>query len=301
MGNSSSPAKRLYVDKKNPNMGKDDVKYMLKNIKKIARLPFTMIRTVKLVEKDSKITNGRKKIISREVYGELEKLLKEGGVDDFGFFEITPDKLFKDNGVPHRYGLVLSIGMDPQSFVTAPSIECQLEVANIYVKTGAIANQVASFLQQKGYGASPNHAMGGQLDYSMAVEWAGMGIVGRHSMGITKKNGPCHRLSVVYTNIENLRDFIRPDTDEMRWINDFCKSCGKCVNKCPTKAILPELTVIDSEVPTRIVYERCSEGFLNYGCGVCIRECPFTGGKYETIKKGYLSKQSKLKERVSNE
>lgn len=300
MSSESSPIKRPYVDAEKHHMEKSDYIYLLKNIKKIYRLPFTMIKTVNLIEKDIKTSKERKKIISREVFSELEILLKDAGVDDFGFFEIAPDKLFKDSGVPHRYGLVLSIGMDPKAFVMAPSIECQLEVANIYVKTGAIANKVASFLQHKGYGASPNHSMGGQLDYSMAVEWAGMGIVGRHSMGITKKNGPCHRLSVVYTNIENLGDFIRSDIEEMRWINDFCKSCGKCVRKCPTNAILSELTVIDSKVPTRIVYERCAEGFGNYGCGICIKECPFTGGKYESLKRGYESKQTKLIERLGD-
>ena len=280
-----SPTKRLYVEGKKPNFSKKDVAYMFKNIKMIRKLPFGMLKTVKLIKNDQ---TAIKKHISRETFIAFDQLLTSLGVDEYGFFKIEPEHLFKGSGVPHKYALVFSSGMDAHAFETAPSIQCQLEVARVYCETGNIANEAAEFLQKKGYGASPNHSMGGQLDYSMAAERAGIAVTGRHSMTITKKNGPCNRISVVYTNIENLSDFIGQNNDDMLWIKEFCQKCGKCQRKCPTGAILIEPVFIDGFNPTRIVYDKCAEGFANYGCGVCIKECPFTKGNYETIKSAYM-------------
>ena len=286
-----SPIKRLYVEGAKPDFSKQDVAYLLKNIKKIYKLPHSLYKTVDLIKKDTTFVNNQ---IIKESFNQLETLLMSLGVDDYGFFEVTPDKIFKGYSVPHKYALVFSSGMDKSDFDTAPSIRCQLEVARVYYDTGNIANQVAAFLQSSGFGASPNHSMGGQLDYSMAAEWAGIAVTGRHSMAITKKNGPCHRISVVYTNIENLGTFIDRNNDDMLWINDFCQKCGKCQRKCPTGAILKEPVVLDGFNPTRIEYDKCCEGFLNYGCGICIKECPFTGGQYDSIKE----KASRMTQRL---
>lgn len=284
LSSENSPIKRRYVEGEKPKFTKLDMKYLLKNFKKIYRLPYTIYTTVKLIKKDHVGSNN---YLTNEVFNEMEQLLEALQVDEYGFFEIAPEKLFKGCGVPHKYALVFSSAMNPVAFETSPSVECQVEVAKVYVETGDIANKVANFLQNRGFGASPNHSMGGQLDYSMAAQWAGIGIIGRHSMAITRKNGPCHRLSIVYTNIENLDAYIESNALELEWIKEFCKKCGKCIRNCPTGAILQEPLILDGFNPTRVDYEKCCQGFVNYGCGVCIKECPFTSGNYEKIKAAF--------------
>lgn len=295
--NEFSPIKRLYVEGKKERFCKKDLMVMLKSISKIYKVPFSMIKTVKLIKADRP---GITKRLTQETFKGFEELLESLGVDDFGFLEVTPERLFKGCGVPHKYALVFSSRMDIDAFNEAPSMECQLEVAKIYSKTGDIANKVATYLQSKGFGASPNHAMGGQLDYSMAAEWAGIAITGRHSMAITKKNGPCHRISVVYTEIDNLSDFISHNNDDMSWINDFCKRCGKCIRTCPTSAILQEPIVLDGTNPTRIDYDKCCEGFINYGCGICIKQCPFSSMNYEKLEQSFRKMNQKEKEKSIN-
>lgn len=282
-----SPIKRSYVEGNKERFRIKDVLVMLKSINAIYKVPFSMIKTVNLIKRDHPGGSNR---LNLETFNEFEKLLESSGVDDYGCFEVTPERIFKGCGVPYRHALVFSSGMDINAFKEAPCMECQLEVAKVYSRTGDIANKAAAFLQRKGFGASPNHSMGGQLDYSMAAEWAGIAVTGKHSMAITKKNGPCHRISVVYTNIENLHDFIVRDNNDMRWINDFCKKCGKCQRKCPTQAILNEPMFIDSKNPTRIDYDKCCKGFVNYGCGICIRECPFSSGNYHKIRQAFQKK-----------
>lgn len=278
--NDHSPTKRYYVEGKRPDFSRHDIVTTIRNIKKVYKLPYTLYKTINLIKKNILPS---KKLISVQTFDEFTRMLAELGVDDFGYFEVTPEKLFKDCGVPYKYALVFSSAMDKKAFENAPSIECQLEVARVYALTGNIANSVSEFLQKKGFGASPNHSMGGQLDYSMAAEWAGIAVTGRHSMAITKSNGPCNRISVVYTNIENLGEFI-VNTEDMTWIRGFCEKCGKCIRKCPKDAIYEKSIILDGINPTRIEYEKCCEGFLEYGCGICIRECPFTTSSYEKIK-----------------
>ena len=295
--NDFSPTKRLYVEGEKERFSKNDIMILLRNIKKIYKTPFSMMKTVKLIKADQP---GNSKGISQEIVDELKELMDSLGVDDYGFFEVTPERLFKGCGTPHKYALVFSSGMDIEKFREAPSMFCQLEVARVYSQTGDVANKVATYLQSKGFGASPNHSMGGQLDYSMAAEWAGIAITGRHSMAITKKNGPCHRISVVYTDIVNLSEYISHNNDDMHWINDFCKKCGKCIRTCPTSAILQEPIVLDGTNPTRIDYDKCCNGFVNYGCGICIKECPFSSGNYEKLEKAFYKMNQKEKEKTLN-
>lgn len=281
--NEHSPTKRHYVEGKRPDFSRHDIITLIKNIKKVYKLPYTLYKSINLIKKNILPS---KKLMSVQTFDKFTQMLKELGVDDFGYFEVTPEKLFKDCGVPYRYALVFSSAMDKKAFENAPSINCQLEVARVYALTGSIANRVSEFLQKKGFGASPNHSMGGQLDYSMAAEWAGIAVTGRHSMAITKNNGACNRISVVYTNIENLGEFIK-NTEDMTWIKGFCEKCGKCIKKCPEGAIYEKPVILDGVNPTRVDYEKCCEGFMKYGCGICIKECPFTTGNYEKIKKAY--------------
>jgi len=290
--NELSPTKRLYVEESKGKLEMKDILALLKNIGKIYKLPFSMMKTVKLIKKD---TPRRSHRISKESFNGLKELLDSAGVDDIGFFEVTPERLFKGCGVPYKYALVLSSKMDFNKFLDAPSMACQLEVAQVYSSTGDIANKAAAFLQEKGFGASPNHSMGGQLDYSMAAEWAGIAVTGRHSMAITKTNGPCHRISVVYTEIENLSEFISQNSHDMSWIKKFCEKCGKCIRACPTNAILEKPIAIDGNNPTRIDYDKCCEGFMNYGCGICIKECPFSKVGYDKLQQSFHRMSAKEK------
>ncbi|PKM65512.1 MAG: hypothetical protein CVU95_15070 [Firmicutes bacterium HGW-Firmicutes-2] len=80
-------------------------------------------------------------------------------------------------------------------------------------------------------------------------------------MATTKRNGPCHRISVVYSD---------------------------------------EPIVLDGTNSTRIDYDKCCNGFVNYGCGICIKECPFSNINYEKIEQSFHKMNQKEKEKVQN-
>ncbi|MBS4537382.1 hypothetical protein GOQ27_02850 [Clostridium sp. D2Q-11] len=100
-----SPSKRLYVEGRKPKFNRNDVFHILKNIKNIYKLPYSINKTVKLIKEDTSTT---KRHMSRVSFEELDQLLNSLQVDEYGFFEVTPEKIFKECGVPHKYALVFS-------------------------------------------------------------------------------------------------------------------------------------------------------------------------------------------------
>lgn len=231
--------------------------------------------------------------MSTEHYNELRSLFKDLGVDSYGFLELDEQSVFSGQGIPYRFAIVIAINMDHGAFKNTPSMEAQLEVMKVYGDTGWAVNGIAGFLRDKGYNAAPNHSMGGNIDYCKAGMNAGLGYIGRHGMLIKPENGPCHRSAVIYTDIQNLHEHF-PGQKDHSWIAEYCSTCGRCIKKCPTQAILEEASVDQYGNVTSIDYELCCKGFEKYGCGVCITECPFNIQGYEKV---YARYQSKKKEK----
>lgn len=250
-------------------------------------------RSIRLIKET---VDSDKDHISTEDYNELESLFNDLGVDSYGFLEVDEQSVFSGQGIPYHYAIVITINMDKVAFKCTPSMEAQLEVMKIYGDTGWAVNGIAEFLRDKGYNAAPNHSMGGNIDYCKAGMNAGLGYIGRHGMLITPENGPCHRSAVIYTDIQNLHEHF-PRQEDHSWIAEYCSTCGKCIRKCPTQAILEEASIDQYGNVTSIDYDLCCKGFNEYGCGICISECPFTTQGYDKIHTRYqLKKQNKQKQ-----
>lgn len=141
-----SPTKRKYAEGQRPDFSKADLRALAKNLKHIAPLPFSLLKTVRLIQSGK---GHGERSITGAAFAELDRLIGDSGIDAYGYFELTPGRLFLGHGAPYRYALVLSMAMDRESFAGAPSIACQIEVARVYAKTGQAANAVAEFLQKK--------------------------------------------------------------------------------------------------------------------------------------------------------
>jgi ferredoxin len=227
-----------------------------------------------------------------EVWEELEALLKELGVDSYGWLRVDGEDVYQGKGLPYRNALIITINMDADLFKHVPSMEGQLEVMRVYGLTGIAVNRISRLLRRHRFNAVPNHSMGGAIDYAKAGVKAGVGAMGRHGMLITAEGGACHRSAAVYTDIENLGDFIPPQKDHS-WVPEYCAACGKCIRSCPTGAIF-ELPKEDEHGNLSAVeYERCAAGFAEYGCGICIAACPFTIVGYEKLKAAHFRRKGR--------
>jgi epoxyqueuosine reductase len=106
---------------------------------------------------------------------------------------------------------------------------------------------------------------------------AGIGWQGKNGVIISRKNGSWIFLGIIITTAE-----FEPD----RPINDYCGTCTKCIDACPTKAIVEPKVIdakkciaywtteskADNDIPDFV-----SKNLNNwiYGCDICQEVCPW--------------------------
>ncbi len=111
---------------------------------------------------------------------------------------------------------------------------------------------------------------------------AGLGWMGKHSNVITRTHGSWVFLGVMITSLE-----LPPDEP----IPDFCGSCTRCIDACPTDAIIAPYQVdatrcisyLTIESPRdEPIPEEHSDNMENwvFGCDICQDVCPWN--KFET-------------------
>lgn len=220
-----------------------------------------------------------------DLFTELENRARKLGCHDIGYTKVPRDYIFKNKRILFDNAIVATMDMDQERIGKAPSITAGKEVWRTYAKLGGIVNHLAKFLRDQGYKAAAGPAIGGEVNYSLLAQKAGLGYIGKHGMLISKRNGPSQRIAVVYTNIENL-----PYTDSNRyaWIPAFCESCGRCVAECPAGAIYADTLVFEDGSHQHIDYKKCAIPFSEtVGCSICIKECTFFSSDFDRIERQF--------------
>lgn len=122
----------------------------------------------------------------------------------------------------------------------------------------------------------------GFVDSAPVLEraWAqksGLGWIGKNGNLINKKNGSFFFIATLITDLD-----LKADDG---YAKDYCGSCTKCIDACPTEAILPEKVVNGSkcisyftiELKETLIPEKMKGKFDNwiFGCDVCQDVCPW--------------------------
>ena len=113
----------------------------------------------------------------------------------------------------------------------------------------------------------------------MERSWAqrsGLGWIGKHSLLISKSKGSFFFLAEIITDLELEAD--------APFSTDHCGTCTRCVDACPTEAIIPDKTVDASKCISYFTIELKDEipdefqGKLEdwmFGCDICLDVCPW--------------------------
>ncbi len=113
------------------------------------------------------------------------------------------------------------------------------------------------------------------LDRAWARE-SGMGWIGKNSMLINKQQGSDFFIAELILDLE--LEYDHP-------IKDYCGTCTKCIDSCPTDAILPNrqidskkcISYLTIELKEEIIpkeFEGKMEGWA-FGCDICQDVCPW--------------------------
>ncbi len=126
------------------------------------------------------------------------------------------------------------------------------------------------------------------LERSWAVK-SGLGWVGKNGNLINRNNGSFFFIATLITDIELIYDDA--------FAKDYCGSCRKCIDACPTDAIMEDKVVNGSkcisyftiELKEMLIPEDQSGKFNNwmFGCDVCQDVCPWNRFSKPTKETGF--------------
>ena len=254
----------------------------LRVVPKAVPLLFNILRSARMYDGRFKATRSE---AGPEFIAELEAMARAAGARDIRYVEVPRTAIFRDKGIPHQYAVVFTVEMEQKPIETAPSFECMLEVMRGYKNLASISNRLARFMRTRGFAAYPGTALGGLTDYPHIAELAGLGAIGYHGLLISPHEGARLRINTIYTNITNLPLHAG---DEHEWVRDFCAMCKRCIRKCPPKAIYPEPRPRGDGGMQCIDHDTCRDYFSsNFGCAVCLAECPFSHVGYDKVKASF--------------
>jgi len=201
-----------------------------------------------------------------------ERSRQDPKFDDM-FESVKPNFPFKPKSV-----IVLAFEMDYAAIAASPSAIEGAATGFGYSRMAATGYSVASFIRSLGYKA---FACGN--DVSLSVPYAiaaGLGELGRNGMLITREFGPRVRIAKIYTELE-----IKINKPKTFGVWEFCKSCKRCADSCPSNAIPQEAPTLKGKTISNnsgvlkwyINPEKCYKfwGENQSDCTNCITACPF--------------------------
>ena len=151
-----------------------------------------------------------------------------------------------------------------------------MESALQYVRAGVMAVQIANLIRRLGHQARAHVDGNYRVICPLVARDAGLGEIGRMGLLMTPRLGPRVRIAVVTTDLPLAVDLPVRDLTTI----DFCLSCLKCADSCPSKALsfhAPEEDE-DGVLRWRIDAEACFTLWAKLGtdCARCMAVCPYS-------------------------
>jgi epoxyqueuosine reductase len=208
--------------------------------------------------------------LSRGLHGSMQYM--ENHFD----MRIDPSKLVP--GAKSVITLLLNYFPEKKQSESAPKVS-KYAFGNDYHEV--IRNKLKLFLQEINEQIGEIHGRG-FVDSAPILEraWAqkaGIGWIGKNGNLITKQSGSFFFIATLIVDLELIY--------EDAFAKDYCGTCTKCIDECPTDAILPDKVIDGSkcisyftiELKGALIPETQKGKFDNwmFGCDVCQDVCPW--------------------------
>lgn len=189
-------------------------------------------------------------------------------------FELIPPEFpFEPKSV-----VVMAVEMNYEGISLSPSALEGAATGLGYSHMCAVGYSVATFIRQLGY-----RAFAHGNDVSLSIPYAiaaGLGELGRNGLLITHEFGPRVRIVKVFTELE-----LKPDKPKTFGVWQFCHTCKRCAQTCPSQAISFGPPTLEGETISNnpgvlkwyINPEKCIQFWEENGndCAICISSCPY--------------------------
>ena len=207
------------------------------------------------------------------------------GAVDVGITKLNPAYIYSHIGrspgewgkpidLPHANAIAISVQMEHDMVRHAPDTPTTTETAFKYFEAAKIAMCIARYINLLGYEARA-HLDGNYRVMCVPIAAdAGLGELGRMGLLITPKYGPRIRLSVVTTNLP-----LKYDKPITFGVQDFCSTCKKCADNCPSGSISRnEKQIYQGVEKWQINQDTCYRFWRTQGtdCSVCVNVCPYS-------------------------
>lgn len=204
--------------------------------------------------------------------------------------EIEPDEAIgseaavsesKPQEIPEefQYAVVMGFEEEYDMMQYAPSYVADAVTGMGYSRMALANAHLSSFIRNLGYKAINCTMNDVALSIPMAMQ-AGLGDLGRNGLLITPQFGPRLRLSKVITDLP-----LATDSPMDFGVTEFCTACKKCVDMCPSRAIMHgerttepnNISNAAGELKWRTDAEKCRMYWAQAGktCTICIACCPY--------------------------
>jgi len=216
----------------------------------------------------------------------ISEVAKRFGASLVGITRLDPRWLYSNERsgnpviLPEKavWAIVMAVEMDRELLSTSPAFSAAAESGRGYSKMAALGGAVGEYLRLLGYYA---RSCGNDTALSIPLAMdAGLGVMGRNGLLLTREFGPRVRICKVITDLELVQspnDY--PSSEEV------CSGCTLCAEACEAEALSssesPTWDILtESNNPGVLRWqfnpEKCFDFWLEIGrdCSNCIAACP---------------------------
>jgi len=220
------------------------------------------------------------------ITAEIKELVGRMGADEVGVTRLNkmfvyshvgrgPEPWGKPIELGHKFAVVFTLEMSYDRVQQAPDLPITEESALQYLRGATISVSLARYIRNLGYPARAHISDSNyQVMLPPVAHDAGLGELSRMGYLISRKFGARVRLGAVTTDLP-----LVPDRPVVFGVQDFCATCLKCAENCPSAAI-PRggKTTVRGVEKWQLNVEQCLWFWRVAGtdCGLCMHICPYS-------------------------
>ena len=209
--------------------------------------------------------------ISDELLAELNELAKKYNFTGISYSKLSDD--FKNEfNIDFDNVIIFKFLMGEDLIEMKPSAEKCRMMDDEFQEYGIHVYEFTDLLRKNGFKADLIHPLADDLSMRAIAMQSNDCVITRSNMCLFR-DGISVGFFMVHTSIENLPF---KSENEMLWVEDFCSTCGVCIERCPEDAF---------DEDGKFLRKLCTAH--REGCNDCLLRCPFYKRGYYKVKKRY--------------